>query len=123
MGGGGQATGLMNRNRHYEFLGPADDVISILDGDLRRPDPPRGVHYIPLLNVEQALWDEYRQSGFPHRFEGGELLHPKKLYQRFTSFKMLVPEEFFTLLCDRHDTEMTNFAQTLREFLCRSPSQ
>ena len=122
MGGGGQATGFMNRNRDYQFLGPADDVISILDGDLRRPNPPRGVHYIPFLNVEQALWDEYRQPGFLHTFVGGELLHSKKLYQRFTSSKKLVPEEIFTILCDRHNTEMNHFAQTLREFLCRSAS-
>ncbi len=123
MGGGGQATGLMNRNRNYQFLGPATHVISILDGDQDRPNPPPGIHCIPLHNVEKALWDEYRHTEFVHGFEGGEQLDPKPLYRRFTKSRMLAPEEIFKLLCDRHHTEMTCFAHTLRKFLCRSPSQ
>ena len=121
--GQGQAIGLMNRNIQYQFLGPATHVISVLDGDQDRPSLPRRVYCIPLHNVEKALWDEYRHTDFAHAFEGGERLDPKPLYRRFTKFRMLAPEEIFKLLCDRHHMEMTRFAQNLREFLCRSPSQ
>lgn len=117
--GQGQATGLMNRNIQYQFLGPAANVITVLDGDQYRPTPPRGVYYIPLPDVEKALWDEYRHPAFAHTFEGGDRLHYKPLYRRFTTDKSLSPEEIFKLLCDRHDAGVDQFAQGLRAFLCR----
>jgi ABC-type Mn2+/Zn2+ transport system ATPase subunit len=117
--GQGQATGLMNRNGQYQFLGPTEHVITILDGDQSRPNPPRQVHYIPLADVEKALWDEYRHPDFVHAFEGGESLHCKPLYRRLTRDKRLSPEEIFELLCDRHDAEINRFAQGLKAFLCR----
>jgi energy-coupling factor transporter ATP-binding protein EcfA2 len=118
-GGGGQATGLMNRNTLYQFLGPATHVITVLDGDQDRPNPPQNVYCIPLHYVEKALWDEYRHPDFPHMFEGGEKLDAKELYRRFTKSKRLVAEEIFDILCNRHDIEISQFAQTLKTFLCR----
>jgi ABC-type Mn2+/Zn2+ transport system ATPase subunit len=114
-----QVTDLMRRNRHEEFLGPEAHVISVLDGDQERSDLPRGAYCIPILNVEQALWDEYRRPEFSHRIEGGDSLNAKQLYRRFTSSKVLVPGEIFRLLCDRHNAEVDKFAQTLKDFLCR----
>jgi hypothetical protein len=119
MGGGGQAVGQMRRNRKYEFLGPAAHVISILDGDLNQNKMESGVHYIPLLSVEKALWNEYRQPGFVHTFEGGELLGNKQLHERYVSSKRLSSQEIFKLLCDCHDAGLKQFAQTLEAFLCR----
>jgi energy-coupling factor transporter ATP-binding protein EcfA2 len=119
MGGGGQVTGLMRRNLDYEFLGPEAHVICILDGDQLRPNPPPRVFCIPLLNVEQALWDEYRQPGFSHTFEGGDVLQAKPLYWEFVRSKKLAREEIFKLLCDRHNVELQQFAQVLTGFLGR----
>lgn len=117
--GQGQATGLMNRNAQYQFLGPTEHVITILDGDQCRSNPPRQVHYIPLADVEKALWDEYRHPDFAHAFDGGDCLDAKALYRRFTKKQILAPEEIFSLLCNRHDVEIRKFAQTLKAFLCR----
>lgn len=119
IGGAHQVTDLMRRNRTEEFLGPEAHVISVLDGDQMRADLPRGTYCIPIQNVEQALWDEYRKPNFPHVFEGGELLASKKLYGEFVRSKTLVPVEIFKLLCDRHDAGIAQFAQGLRAFLCR----
>lgn len=119
-GGQGQAKGLMNRNTKYGFLGPSQGVICVLDGD--QPEQ-NNVMCIPLQNVEQALWAEYRQPGFAHTFPTGEDLHPKRLYREFTKTRRsLSPEEIFKLLCDRHDDNMTLFARRLSAFLCRPTS-
>lgn len=122
MGGGGQATGLMRKNIAYEFLGPKAHVISILDGDLQIHNHSPSVFCIPLPNVEQALWDEYRQPGFSHTFEGGDILEPKPLYWKFVRSRKLAREEIFKLLCDRHNVELQQFSQILTDFLCR-PNQ
>ncbi len=121
VGGANQVTDLMRRNRKEQFFGPEAHVISILDGDQERPDLPRGTQCIPLLNVEQALWDEYRQPEFAYTFQDGEQLKPKPLYRELIRSKRLSPEEVFKILCDRHENSMRQFAQkVLTTFLCRS---
>ncbi len=119
VGGADQVTDLMRRNRGEEFLGPEAHVISILDGDQNRPDLPRGTYCIPILNVEKALWDQYRQPEFAHTFLGGESLEAKPLYRKFVRSGLLSSEEIFLLLCERHDASMMQFAQILSTFLCR----
>lgn len=119
LGGQGQAKGLMNRNTQYGFLGPADDVICLLDGDQANQSQPGKVFCIPLTNVEKALWDLYRSEDFAYKFEGGEQWHYKQLYRKIIQLKLLSREEIFKLLCDHHDADLQKFAQTLVAFLCR----
>lgn len=119
LGGHGYVTGLMSHNRRYEFLGPKEDVIAILDGDQAGNKPRDKVLCMPLQSVEKALWAEYRYPGFAHIMQGGENLDDKKLYRELIRTKQLSSEEIFKLLCDRHDSDMKQFAQTLAAFLCR----
>lgn len=120
IGGAGQVTDLMRRNRHAQFFGPEPHVMSVLDGDQNRPDLPRGTICIPLHNVEQALWDAYRRPDFQHVFEDGELLNPKPLYERIQRRGILSAEEINSLLCSLHEAEMEVFAARLSQFLCRA---
>lgn len=117
--GADQVTDLMRRNRQENFFGPRDHVISVLDGDQDRADLPHDTYCIPLMNVEQALWDSYREPEFQHRFAGGDQLKPKQLYRTFVQERRLSQEEIFRLLCNRHDTALQQFSQMLTEFLCR----
>lgn len=119
VGGHGYVTGLMTHNRRYEFLGPKADVMAILDGDQAGQKLREHVHCMPLQSVEKALWDEYRHPGFAYTMQGGENLDDKKLYRELIRSKQLSAEEIFKLLCDRHDPDMKQFAQTLAAFLCR----
>lgn len=119
LGGHGYVTGLMSHNRRYEFLGPKEDVIAILDGDQVGNKLRDKVLCMPLQSVEKALWAEYRCPGFAHIMQGGENLDDKKLYRELIRTKQLSSEEIFKLLCDRHDSDMKQFAQTLAAFLCR----
>ena len=120
IGPGGQAVGLMRKNREIEFLGPKEQVITVLDGDIKPLNGEPGIHYIPLLSVEKALKVEYHKPGFPHTFGGGELLKDKALYAEFVTSKRLSREEIFKLLCDIHNDAMELFAKNLREFVCRA---
>jgi predicted ATPase len=118
IGGAGQVTDLMRRNRRDQFFGPESHVISVLDGDQNRSCLPRGTFCIPLRNVEQALWDAYRRSDFLYTFNDGEKLSPKPLYNHIQKRNVLSAEKINQLLCDLHDIEMQIFANNLRGFLC-----
>lgn len=120
IGGAGQVTDLMRRNRQAQFFGPESHVISVLDGDQNRQDLPRGTICIPLHNVEQALWNAYHRPDFIYTFEGGELLSPKLLYERIQRCRIRSAEEINQLLCDLHDVAMQTFAAKLSGFLCRT---
>lgn len=117
--GADQVTDLMRRNRSAQFFGPEDHVISVLDGDQQQRDLPRGAICIPLQNVEAALWDAYRQPGFEHVFDGGDLLTPKQLHRRIQRQGNLSAEGIHRLLCDLHDDAMREFAAHLSCFLSR----
>jgi len=118
VGGAPQVTDLMRRNRSAQFFGPESNVISVLDGDQNREDLPRGTICIPLHNVEQALWDAYRQPDFQHAFQDGERLDPKPLYKHFQRCRILTAEEINRMLCDQHDEQMQAFSEHLSRFLC-----
>ncbi len=120
-GGHGYVKGLMNLNDQYEFYGPKENVICVLDGDQSGQAQPKQVFCLPMKNVENALWHLYQEPDFPYRFDGGERLKAKPLYGQLThSRKLLSPEEVCKLLCDRHNDAMKQFALTLSGFLCRA---
>ena len=122
-GGQGYVKGLMNLNDQYNFYGPKENVICVLDGDQSDKVQPKQVFCLPMRNVENALWHLYREDNFPYRFDGGENLKAKPLYGQLTnSKKLLSSEEICKLLCDRHDSDMKHFALTLSGFLCRPSS-
>lgn len=119
IGPGGQAVGLMRKNRKLEFLGANESVITVLDGDIRPENSEPGIHYIPLPSVEKALFTEYHQPGFPHTFEGGAQLKHKVLFSRIISSQKLSHEEIFRFLCEKHNDALQPFVQTLKAFVCR----
>jgi len=122
-GGQGYVKGLMNLNNQYNFYGAKENVICVLDGDQSGNTQPKQVFCLPIRNVENALWDLYKEDDFAYKFDGGGELKPKPLYGQITkSRKLLSPEEICKLLCDRHDDAMKQFAQTLSSFLCRPAS-
>lgn len=118
-GGQGYVTGMMRRNKEYGFLGPAEFVIGIKDGDQAHLKQDQGINCIPLQSVEKALWDLYRKDHFGHKFQGGEGLDSKALFREFRRSSILSTEEIFQLLCIEHDAAIVEFAKTLSKFLCR----
>ncbi|MGO4400427.1 AAA family ATPase [Achromobacter sp. PAB15] len=120
VGGAYQVVDLMIRNEQEEFLGPSQDVISILDGDQQSTkfSQSKNVYCIPLESVEKALWTEHeRFACLPS--VAVKMQGPKALYKYVIREKILSSEEIFALLCDRHDAAMLDFSKTLQAFLCR----
>jgi ABC-type lipoprotein export system ATPase subunit len=122
-GGGGQTVGLMRKNAIFEFLGPSEHVITVLDGDLAKQNQEDGVYFIPFENIETAFWTEYQRPDFPFRIENDDRLDAKQLVKRITTEKKLSFEEIFELLCDKHNEKVNDFSKTLTRFLCRPVEQ
>ena len=112
-GGQGQAKGLMKRNIQYRFLGPEENVICILDGDQAQQTQPAQVHCIPLEDVENALWHEYRDPTFEHKFEGGEHLAAKDLYRRLTNTNKLLSHDWSSIIMSKAVNEPNQTKQDL----------
>ncbi|CAJ93575.1 AAA+ ATPase domain-containing protein [Cupriavidus necator] len=120
VGGAGQVVDLMARNDRDGFLGPTEDVISILDGDQKHAKHAQGpkTYCMPLESVEKAFWEEHQCPDFQPRISA-EQQGPKALYKYVTRNKIFSQEEIFKLLCDRHHEVIQEFASTLQAFLCR----
>jgi ABC-type dipeptide/oligopeptide/nickel transport system ATPase subunit len=118
-GSGPQAVAMMRRNRQEQFLGPEQEVITILDGDQQRAQAARGEHCIPIAHVEAAFHDIYHEPGYPHLAEGVDALDPKALFRRLTASRVLSQEEIFAAICEKHDAAMHAFASLLTRFLGR----
>lgn len=118
-GGGPQAVEMMRRNRKSEFLGPERHVIAILDGDQRREGAARGEYWIPIANVEAALYAAYRDPAFPRRLEGGEEFAPKTLFKRMGQERVMSEAEIYDIVCHYNDAEMRAFAELLTRTLGR----
>lgn len=120
VGGAGQVIDLMARNEIEGFLGPKQDVISILDGDQKSKPHSQSPNTLcmPLENVEHALWEESLQPGFQPAIPIAQQ-NAKALYKYLVREKILSQEEIFKLLCDRHDAVIKVFANSLQSFLCR----
>jgi hypothetical protein len=118
-GGGGMATGLMRKNQEFTFLGPSETVFTILDGDQEGKSQDKNVKCLPFKDVETALWEEYRSPGFPHRFEGGENMEPKRLFGHYVKNGVLSKDQLFSLVCDRRQNQLADFSQFLVHRLCR----
>lgn len=119
-GGQGYVKRMMSLNEQYNFYGPKENVIGVLDGDQSGQRQPKQVFCLPIKNVEDALWDLYREDDFQFRFDDGRNFHAKALYGQLTkSRRLLSPSEICKLLCDRHDNAMKQFARKISGFLCR----
>jgi ABC-type dipeptide/oligopeptide/nickel transport system ATPase subunit len=120
VGGAGQVVDLMTRNEREGFLGAANDVIAVLDGDQKQAKHAQGprTHCIPLDSVEKALWNEHQRPDFQPAIAVKQA-NAKALFKYVIRNKILSQEEIFDLLCVRHHEAMQEFAKSLRVFLCR----
>lgn len=121
VGGHGYINNMLERNKRYRLFGSDDVIIGIKDGDQTGTKQPDRVYCLPIPNVEKSLHQLYHEGEFAYKFETGEKLDPKQLYNKITRIeKKLSSDEICRLLCDRHDLAIKQFALTLSAFLCRS---
>lgn len=121
IGGSGNVTDLLRRNKSENFLADSQNVIAILDGDqkqMRHANKP-DTYCIPIANVERALYDLYQQSDFKPRLRDGLAKEPKVLFNNMLRQHLMAKREIFKKICEAHNQEVRTFAQQLQSFLAR----
>ena len=125
-GGAGNVIDLMKRNEKEEFLAPAKDVITILDGDQADARLPPGVGailYIPFMNVEQAIQDHYETPDFPYKLPAGiGYKNPKSLFKELQRHKIMSRQQVYEYLCDADSAAIQDFSQKIESFLAPKPA-
>ena len=119
VGGHGYIKRMMEHNADYGYLGPANCVIGVKDGDQADNKQAPQIYCLPIKNIEDAFHALYHATDFPHQFDECETLNPKLLYKKITTNRHLSTAEICMLVCDRHDAAMKHFAKDLSKFLCR----
>ncbi|PSU84334.1 hypothetical protein C0W42_22150 [Photobacterium kishitanii] len=121
IGGGHNVVDLMKRNQTEEFLSKSENVISILDGDLRDMKYTRipSVYFIPFQSVEKELYKEYNLEGSTlervseERFEADG----KKIYKSLIKEGKMNENEIFQYLIDKNLAAIETFKDILTTFL------
>ena len=122
IGGSGNVSSLMMRNRKEQFFGPEKDVISVLDGDQahRRAGRRPNTLCLPFKSVEKALLEQFHLGGLTQvvpLLHGPFQTDGKKLLLALEVGRHMNRREVFELLYSRHETSMAHFAGLLGEFL------
>jgi len=122
VGGGPQVSDLLRRNEEEGFLSEAENVIAILDGDLKDQafaNHPR-IHFSPVDSVEKALFQYYGENDFPYRYPGVRTFKkPRELFNALQSAGVMSRAQIHLYLCDRNDQALAPLAVTLNGFLSR----
>lgn len=121
IGGSGNVTDLLRRNKSESFLADSQNVIAILDGDQeRRRHAKRADTYcIPIANVERALYDLYQQPDFKPRLRDELAKEPKVLFNNIQREHLMTKREIFENICEAHSQKVRTFAEQLQNFLAR----
>jgi ABC-type dipeptide/oligopeptide/nickel transport system ATPase subunit len=122
VGGGPQVSDLLRRNEAEGFLLEAENVIAILDGDLKGQafaNHPR-IHFLPIDSVEKALFQCYSENDFPYRYPGTRaFISPKELFNALQSSGVMSRAQIHSYLLNRNDQSLAQLAATLDSFLSR----
>ncbi|WP_457425750.1 AAA family ATPase [Roseateles sp. P5_E7] len=132
VGGAGQVISLLRRNRAQGFLGPADAVIAILDGDqagtghANEPD----THCMPVSSLERAFEAAYNQPTFTQRLPPNveanlpqEGRH-KALYSKYRRYAIQSDRRIVELACESQAADIQAFSeQVLVPFLTFQPGR
>lgn len=126
VGGSGNVTDMLDQNAREQFLAPAEHVIAVLDGDQRgfRRAQHLNTYCMPLDSVEKSIFFEYGKPDFPHRlhddsviFDLPEKNQPKKLFKELQEQSLMSRARIYEYLCNRYESEVLAFSETLAQLL------
>jgi hypothetical protein len=122
VGGGFQVSDLLRRNEREGFLSEAENVIAILDGDLKGQafaDHPK-ILFLPIDSVEKALFEHYSEEDFPFRYPDTRTFNsPKELFNALLGAGVMSRSQIYTYLSTRHSQALAALATALNGFLSR----
>lgn len=120
VGGGQQVADLLRRNGDERFFSHSDNVIAILDGDLRDHRYARlpMTYCLPIDSVEKGLWAHYQSGDLEKRLPPGvEADNPKALFRLLKYHRVMTQREVFEYLCDQDDMAHRALAAIIEQFL------
>ena len=120
IGGGTQVVSLMKHNAHEHFLSSPRQVIAILDGDQKNEKftVHPGVHLIPILSVEKALYSEMQaDENFPFSVTKTNFTSAKDFHSYLQQKKIATQKQIYEYLINRNNVALQHVADVLREFL------
>lgn len=120
VGGGPQVSDLLRRNEREGFLSEAENVIAILDGDLRGQafaNHPK-ILFLPIDSVEKTLFQYYNEPEFPSRYPGPRSFNsPKELFNALQEAAVMSRSQIYLYLCSRNEQALGALADNLNRFL------
>lgn len=122
VGGATNVADLMKRNSREKFLSEPVNVIAVFDGDQKkfRWGKRPATHCIPIENVEQAIFDDYKLPGLlPRLKDETDTDTPKKLFKKINEERLMSELQIFAYICDKNERAINDFAKVMNDFLSR----
>lgn len=117
-GGCDEVIDLMNRNSSIEFFCPAENVISILDGDAQHKFPQNDkILYVPFQYIEHQLYDHYTQGDFQFNVNITGRKPEKNCYNQIIKNGHMSDLEIFDYLNSKKQNEVDLLKQKILTFL------
>ena len=120
IGGGQQVVDLLARNRTEQFLSEPQNVIAVLDGDQARGKIAReeNVYCLPFKNVEVALYECYKEDGFPYKLDDGKQYNgPKDLFNSLQRDRVASKETIYQCVIEKNTEVLKPLLAKLGKFL------
>ncbi|WP_253256695.1 AAA family ATPase [Stenotrophomonas sp. VV52] len=120
VGSGARVGALVSDNDREKFLGPADQVIGIVDGDQKDEGYAQhpSIHLIPLKSVEKALLAESKQDpDFPFHVPRMTFDKEKSLIRHILKRGIATQSEIYDYLIGRSPDAFQDITETLRQLL------
>ena len=120
IGGGTQVVDLLLRNAIDGFLGPAEDVIAVLDGDQRgKPHTSSaGVYLTPMENIEKDLYYLWKNDpDFPFHCDRENFSSEKEFFVYLQHKRIATAADIHSYLVCCHRHAINTLIESLSTFL------
>lgn len=120
VGGHDRVVSLMDRNSIDEFLSGQENVITVLDGDQKNNQNYQGngkIIFIPFLSVEKQLFENFNNNELGHLAFNNTPKNGRDLYNSIRQKSYMSDADIFLFINGQKETEVSNFARILSNFL------
>jgi len=124
IGGADNVVKLMERNHIKQVLGKSENVMSILDGDVKNIHSGKeNILFLPFESIEKDLFNAFKEETFitftPEEIKKYNLQSAKEktLYKVVIREKIKTKEDIFNFLISKKQTDVEQFKNNLLRFL------
>lgn len=119
IGGASNVIDLMRRNSNEAFFSSPENIISILDSDVKNTYKDHdNVLFIPFQSVEKQLFEHFNNGDLPDNFSFAKIpLNGKELYHSIIDKKLMTDQEIFKFINEKKAAEVAQLKAELIQFL------